>query len=53
MPARRRCCAPHAINLLDTFTEMPDVHAVDARWTRKKGSRGALTPKTSPEQDKR
>ena len=25
MPARRRCCAPHAINLLDTFTEMPDV----------------------------
>jgi hypothetical protein len=43
----------HAINLLDTFTEIPDVHAVDARWTRKKGSPAALTPETTGEQDKR
>ena len=37
----------HAIDLLDA-QNVHHVHTVDARWTRKKGSRVALSPKTRP-----
>jgi integrase len=33
----------HAINLLDTFTVAPDVHPVDAKWTRWKESPANLS----------
>jgi hypothetical protein len=41
----------HAIDLLDTHSASQlgtYVNAVDAKWTRKKGSPRALTPKTRP-----
>ena len=42
----------HAIALLDAHNAH-DVHAVDARWTRKKRSGAGLSPETIDKQDKR
>jgi hypothetical protein len=38
----------HAISLLDTLTEPTDVHPVDARWTRWKGSPAVASPAKPP-----